>query len=110
MRLTALWPTGQRGGAGAARYVQNASRDERWGPVVPRGPAFLSGKHCLVRDQHSVRGRGRSGPGASEPSRTPFDHSDRGADTSGAGTRTLPKAKHLTALCKRAAPRRDARQ
>ena len=109
MRLTALWPIGQRGGAGAARYGQNASRDERWRPAVRARGSFWRRKANLVRDQHSVRGRGRAGLDASGPFRTPFDHSD-GADASGAGTRTLPKAKHLTALCKRAAPRRDARQ
>ena len=42
---------------------------------------------------------------ATEPCPTPPGHSDRWADASGAGTRTLPSKKPLTALCKRAAPR-----
>ena len=89
MRLTALWPTGQRGGAGAARYVRNASRDERWHAMVPRGVAFLS-KRAWCAIKHSVRGRGRPGPGASEPFRTPPDHSDRGRTRSGWGPALCP--------------------
>ena len=61
------------------------------------------GKH-LVRDHHSVRGRGRPGPGASEPFRTRSDRRPAGRTRSGVETRTLPKQKASHSAVQKGSP------
>ena len=77
---------------GAARYVQNASRDERRRPAAARGTAFCAGRQtwCAIIP---ACGAGGVKTDASNPCPTPPDHPDRWADAFRVETRTLPKQK-----------------
>ena len=104
-----------RTGRGAARYVRNASRDERWRPVVRARGSFLHRKAVRDCDQSLCAGRRWGGPvtnqGASEPCRTPTDRSDRWADAFRVETRTLPKQKASHSAVQKGCPAtRRARQ
>ena len=77
---------------GAARYVQNASRDERWGPAVRARAAFLTGRRtwCAI---NTACGAGAIRTGRLRAMSDAPDHLGRWADAFRAETRTLSKQK-----------------